>query len=260
MTVLIDTHVNLHGEIYDEDRQDVLSRARDAGIGGFISICDRLENFDKIHDLTMANEDMWCSVGVHPHYARDFRDLTPETLIKLAGRAKVCAIGETGLDLHYGHSPIEDQEASFRTHIAVARELKLPLVIHSREADTLMGNILEEEVGVGAFQPLMHCYTSGRELAERAIALDAYFSVSGIVTFKKAEDVRDIVRIMPENRIILETDCPYLAPAPHRGRRNEPAYLTHINEYVADMKGFSHDAFAELTSQNARNLFGNAFS
>lgn len=255
MTFLIDTHVNLHGEIYDADREEVIARARDAGIGAMISICDRLENFDRIHALAMSHDDMWCTVGVHPHYARDFPDLSVETLVELGSRDKICAIGETGLDQHYGHSPVEDQERCLRRHIEAARRLDLPLVIHTREADDLMGDVLEDEMQKGRFQPLMHCYTSGMALAERAIALDAYFSISGIVTFKNAEDVREVVRIMPDDRIILETDCPYLAPIPHRGRRNEPAYLTHINAYVAEMKAMSPQALAELTTQNARNLF-----
>ncbi|MBB35438.1 MAG: LuxR family transcriptional regulator [Hirschia sp.] len=255
MTFLIDTHVNLHGEQYDDDREEVLLRARESGIGGFISICDRLENFDKIHALTMANDDIWCSVGVHPHYAKDFPDLSAGHLVDLAQRSRVCGIGETGLDLHYGYSPLEDQVACFRQHVLAAQETGLPLIIHTREADTQMGDIMEEMMAQAPFRPLMHCYTSGIELARRAIALDAYFSISGIVTFKKAEDVREVVRIMPDDRIILETDCPYLAPMPHRGRRNEPAYLNDICDYVANMKGMSREELAALTTQNARTLF-----
>ena len=255
MTLLIDTHVNLHGDTYDEDRNEVLERARDAGIGAFVSICDRLDNFEKIHNLTLSQSDMWCSVGVHPHHAKDYNDLSAELLVSLSERNKVCAIGETGLDLHYGYSPLDDQEASFRAHIEASRQTQKPLIIHTREADDLTGDILETEMAKGRFQPLMHCYTSGMRLAERAIDLGAYFSISGIVTFKKAQDVRDVVSIMPLDRIVLETDCPYLAPMPHRGRRNEPAYLTHICNYVADLKGMDSDELAALTTQNAKNLF-----
>ena len=216
--MLIDSHVNLHGDIYDNDRQDVLNRARAADVTRFISICDKMENFDRILTHTTSQPDMWCTVGVHPHYAKDHPSLSAMDLISLAQHNRVCGIGETGLDFHYGYSPEEDQIRVFLAHIEAARDTGLPLVIHTREADTLMGDILEKEMARGAFQPLMHCYTSGLELARRAISLDAYFSVSGILTFKKAEDVRQVALEMPLNRVILETDCPYLAPVPYRGR------------------------------------------
>ena len=253
---LFDSHINLHGEQYDEDREEVLSRAREVGVKRFISICDKMDNFSNIREFTGQHEDMWCSVGVHPHYAKDYTNLTPEELIELAQDSKVCGIGETGLDLHYGYSDIELQKASFRKHIEASRKTKLPLIVHSREADDLMGDILESEMTKGRFQPLMHCYTSGMKLAERAIELDAYFSISGILSFKKADDVREVVSIMPLDRIILETDCPYLAPTPYRGRRNEPAYLVEVCKAFADLRGLNLGEAAQLTTENCLRLFG----
>lgn len=253
--MLIDSHVNLHSEIYDEDRQDVLERARAAGVTRFISICDKMENFDQILAHTTDQPDMWCTVGVHPHYAKDHETLSADDLISLAKDSQVCGIGETGLDFHYGYSPEADQVRVFLAHIEAARETGLPLVIHTREADTLMGDMLEQEMARGAFQPLMHCYTSGPELARRAMALDAYFSVSGILTFKKAEDVRQVVLEMPLERIILETDCPYLAPVPHRGRRNEPSYLTEICKALAELRGKTYEDMSRITTENCFRLF-----
>lgn len=254
--ILFDSHVNLHGEQYDDDREDVLVRAREAGVSRFISICDKLDNFPSIRELTGKHADMWCSVGVHPHYAKDYNELTAQQLVQLADDEKVVAIGETGLDLHYGYSDIALQEASFRKHICAARDTGLPLIVHSREADDLMGDILEDEMSNGNFQPLMHCYTSGAELAKRAEKLDAYFSISGILSFKKADDVRSVASEMPLNRVILETDCPYLAPMPYRGRRNEPAYLTEVCKAFAELKGLSYEEVAKLTTENCLRLFG----
>ncbi|MFC7290553.1 TatD family hydrolase [Hirschia litorea] len=254
--VLFDSHINLHGEQYDSDREEVLTRARELGVSRFISICDKLENFTVIRDLTEKHDDMWCSVGVHPHYAKDYSELDENELIKIAQDPKVCAVGESGLDLHYGYSDIDLQEKSFRKHISAARQSSLPIIIHSREADELMGNILEDEMTKGRFQPLMHCYTSGMQLAERAMKLDAYFSISGIISFKKADDVRAVALEMPLNRVILETDCPYLAPMPYRGRRNEPAYLLEVCRSFAELRGMTVEEMANLTTENCLRLFG----
>lgn len=253
---LFDSHINLHGDVYDDDREEVMARARAAGVERFISICDKIENFETIKAFSKSQANMWCTVGVHPHYAKDHRDLTSEQLIKLASDPVVCGIGETGLDFHYGYSPEDEQVQSFRAHIEASRTTGLPLVVHTREADELTGDILEEETRRGAFPILMHCYTSGQELADRAAALGAYFSVSGIVTFKKADDVREVSLSFPLDRVILETDCPYLAPTPHRGRRNEPSYLTHICESFAELRGVSPETMAEQTTQNCLKLFG----
>lgn len=248
--MLIDSHVNLHAPQYDEDREAVIDRARAAGIGLMVTICDRIDRFEAVHAIATANTDVWASVGVHPHEAKDFLSLSAETLVGLAASPKVIGIGETGLDFHYDLSPRDVQASVFRAHIAAARQTGLPLVVHSREADDAMAEILEEEHDRGPFKILMHCYTSGAELAQRVAALGAWFSVSGIATFKAAEDVRTLIADMPEDRIILETDCPYLAPVPMRGRRNEPAYLPHILAKLASIRGWSLSE-AEVRTEDA---------
>jgi TatD DNase family protein len=237
--MLIDSHVNLHAPQYAEDQAEVIARAREAGIGLMVTICDKVSSFETVHAIARAHGDIWCTVGTHPHEAKENPLLDAATLIDLAGRDKVVGIGETGLDFHYDLSPRDIQAAVFRAHIAAARQTGLPLVVHTREADDAMGDILEQEHAAGPFNILMHCYTSGPELARRAAALGAWFSVSGIATFKAAQDVRAIIADMPADRIILETDCPYLAPVPMRGRRNEPAYLAHILAKLAEIRGWS---------------------
>lgn len=253
--MLIDSHVNLHAPQFDEDRDAVIDRARAAGVGLMVEISDRLTTFEATHGLAMAHDDIWCTVGVHPHEARDAADLTAATLVELAKRPKVVGIGECGLDFHYDLSPRETQAAVFRQHVAAARETGLPLVIHTREADAVMGDILREEYANGSFRLLMHCYTSGVELAGIAAELGAWFSVSGIATFKAAEDVRAIICDMPADRIIVETDCPYLAPVPHRGRRNEPAYVGHVLEKLAEIRGWSAEEADRRTTDAFFNLF-----
>ncbi len=252
---MFDTHVNLHGEAYEYDLQDVLTRAREAGVQKFLAICDRLDNFESVLAIAKDNQDIWCSVGVHPHHTKDFPDLTVEDLTSRATQSRVVAIGETGLDFHYGYSAEDAQVTSLRLHIEAARRTDLPLILHTREADELMAGILEEEYEAGVFQPLLHCYTGGHELARRALKLNAYFSVSGILSFKRADDVRDVIQGIPLERIILETDCPYLAPTPFRGRRNEPAYLQHVAEALANLHGQDVEDIKQVTQENALQLF-----
>ena len=237
--MLIDSHVNLHAPQFDADRDDVIARARAAGIGLMVNICDRISNLAAVAAVAEGRDDIWLTVGTHPHDAKENRDLSAETLCDLAAGPRVVGIGETGLDFHYDLSDRAVQARVFRTHIAAARRTGLPLVVHTREADAQMGDILDEEYAAGPFKILMHCYTSGAALARRAAALGAWFSVSGIATFKAAEDVRAVIADMPEDRIIVETDCPYLAPVPLRGRRNEPAYLPHILVKLAEIRGWS---------------------
>ncbi len=237
--MLIDSHVNLHAPQFDADRDEVIDRARQAGVGMMVTICDKVSNFEAVHAVAMAHDDIWCTVGTHPHEAKQDPTLAAVALCELASRPKVVGIGETGLDFHYDLSPRDVQAQVFRAHAAAARETGLPLVVHTREADEVMTAILEEEHAAGPFKLLMHCYTSGAELARRAAALGAWFSVSGIATFKAAEEVRAVIRDMPSDRIILETDCPYLAPMPMRGRRNEPAFLPHILAKLAEVRGWS---------------------
>jgi TatD DNase family protein len=264
--MLIDSHVNLHAPQFAEDVDAVIARARQAGVGLMVTICDKISSFEQVHALAMAHEDIWCTVGTHPHEAKENPRLAVETLERLAARPKVVGIGECGLDFHYDLSPRDVQAEVFRAHAAAARRTGLPLVVHTREADEVMGQILEEEHAKGPFKLLMHCYTSGPELARRAAALGAWFSVSGIATFKAAEAVRAVIADMPADRIIIETDCPYLAPVPHRGRRNEPAFLAPILAKLADIRGWglaeaeerTEDAFFRLFDaiprRNARSL------
>jgi len=237
--MLIDSHVNLHAPQFDDDRDAVLDRARAAGVGLMVEISDRLSTFEATHALAMAHPDIWCTVGVHPHEAKDHAALSPDTLVALAARPRVVGIGECGLDYHYDLSPRETQAAVFRVHIEAARRTGLPLIVHTREADQQMIDILRDEQATGPFRLLMHCYTSGAELAAEAADMGAWFSVSGIATFKTAEDVRAVIRAMPADRIIVETDCPYLAPVPHRGRRNEPAHVVLVLQALADTRGWS---------------------
>jgi TatD DNase family protein len=253
--MLIDSHVNLHAPQFDEDRDIVIARARAAGVGLMVEISDRLSTFEATHALAAAHHDIWCTVGVHPHEARHYPELTVERLVELVSREKVIGIGECGLDFHYDLSPREVQEAVFRVHIEAARQSGLPLVVHTREADDVMARVLREETARGPFKLLMHCYTSGPELAKYAAELGAWFSVSGIATFKAAEDVRAVIRDMPADRIIVETDCPYLAPVPHRGRRNEPAYVGHVLDKLAEIRGWSRDEAERRTTDAFFALF-----
>ena len=247
--MLIDSHVNLHAPQFDADREAVITRARAAGVGLMVNICDRVSNFPAVRMVAEA-PDIWCTVGTHPHEAKEDPDLTAAALIALAADPRVVGIGECGLDFHYDLSPRQVQARVFRAHIIAARETGLPLVVHTREADEAMGDILEAGFAEGPFRLLMHCYTSGPVLARRCAALGAWFSVSGIATFKAAEDVRAVIREMPADRIIVETDCPYLAPVPHRGRRNEPAYVGHVLAKLAEVRGWTLDE-AEVRTEAA---------
>jgi TatD DNase family protein len=237
--MLIDSHVNLHAPQFAEDMDAVIVRARDAGVALMVNISDKVSTFDATYAVAQAHPDIWATVGTHPHEAKENPDLKAANLIRLADRPKIVGIGECGLDFHYDLSPREVQAAVFRQHAIAARETGLPLVVHTREADDVMAQILEEEYANGPFRLLMHCYTSGADLARRCAALGAWFSVSGIATFKAAQDVRDLIAEMPAERIIVETDCPYLAPVPMRGRRNEPAYLPHVLAKLAEIRGWS---------------------
>jgi TatD DNase family protein len=247
--MLIDSHVNLHAPQFDDDREAVITRALASGVRLMVNISDRLSNYAAVRRVAQ-HPDIWCTVGAHPHEAKEDPDLSAARLVELAADPRVVGIGETGLDFHYDLSPRDIQAKVFRAHIAAARETGLPLVVHTREADEVMGAILEEEHARGPFRILMHCYTSGAALAQRVAALGAWFSVSGIATFRAAEDVRAVIRDMPDDRIIVETDCPYLAPVPYRGRRNEPAFLPHVLAKLAEIRGWSLEE-AEARTEDA---------
>ena len=248
--MLIDSHVNLHAPQFAEDQAEVIARARAAGVRLMVNISDKVSGFEAVPGVAQGNADIWCTVGTHPHEAKENPDLTAKTLIELAGRDRVVGIGETGLDYYYDLSPRDIQRRVFAAHIEAARETGLPLVVHTRDADNDMIEMLQNAYETGAFKLLLHCYTSGAELARRAAALGAYFSVSGIATFKAAEEVRAVIADMPADRIIVETDCPYLAPVPMRGRRNEPAFLPHVLAKLAEIRGWSLEE-AEARTEDA---------
>jgi TatD DNase family protein len=247
--------VNLSAHQFAADREAVIERARTAGVGLMVTICDRVSHEPAVRAIAEAHADIWHTVGTHPHEAKEDPDLAAETLVRLAAHPRCVGVGETGLDFHHDLSPREVQAQVFRAHIAAARQSGLPLVVHAREADEAMAQILEAEHAKGPFKLLMHCYTSGAELLARTAALGAWFSVSGIATFRNAEDVRERVRAMPADRIIVETDCPYLAPVPHRGRRNEPAYIGLVLAGLAQIRGWSREEAEARTEAAFFELF-----
>lgn len=253
--MLVDSHCHLDFPDFEGRLDDVMARARNAGVGRMLTICTHVTRFERVLALAERYDNVWCTVGIHPHEAGNEPEVDAARLIALAKHPKVVGFGETGLDYFYEHSPRERQKASFRAHIQAARETGLPVVVHTREADDDTVRILAEEMEKGAFPGLIHCFTSGRELAEKAIEHGLYISLSGIVTFKSAEAVRETVRGLPLDRLLVETDAPYLAPIPNRGKTNEPAFVVHTAAKVADIKGVSADRLAEATTANFLRLF-----
>lgn len=253
--MIIDSHVNLHGERFAEDLDAVIERAHAAGVSHMLNICCNIKDFEATVAIAERHDNIWATVGTHPHDAKDNPDITAETLIAMAQHPKVVGIGETGFDFHYGYSSQDDQIANLEAHIEAARQTQLPLVIHTREADDLMLETLQNSGAGRDYPALLHCYTSGPELADWAAENGVYFSVSGIVTFKNAHDVRDRIQSMPDDRIMLETDCPYLAPVPYRGRRNEPAFLTHVADGLAAVKGWTREETERRTNAAFFTLF-----
>jgi TatD DNase family protein len=256
--MLIDSHCHLDFEDFGAERDEVLARARRAGIGGMLTICTKVTEFPAVRALAEVHDDIWCSVGIHPHEAAHQPETTTASLVEMARHPKVVGIGETGLDFHYDHSPHERQEAVFRAHAGAAREAGLPLIVHTRNADDDTARILREECRDGTLKGVIHCFSSGRQLAENAIELGFFISLSGIVTFKTAEELRGIARDVPLDRLLVETDAPYLAPVPHRGRRNEPAFVVHTAALVAGLRGLEPEALAQATTENFFRLFDKA--
>jgi len=257
--MLVDSHCHLDFPDFQDDLEGVVSRARDAGVGHFLTICTQITKFDQVRAVAEQFDDMHCTVGIHPHEAGNEPEVDTARLIDIASNdAKVVAFGETGLDFFYDHSPREIQARQFRTHIHASREVGLPVVIHTRDADAEMQAILEEEMADGPFTGVIHCFSSGPELAEKAIELGLYISLSGIVTFKKAEELRDIAKRVPLDRLLVETDSPYLAPVPKRGKRNEPAFVAHTAACVADLHSLTPDELAAKTTENFFRLFSKA--
>ncbi len=252
---IVDSHCHLDFDSLSGDLDGVISRAGEASVHLMVTVGTRVKTFDRILRIAEAHEQVFCTVGTHPHNAADEPDVTVEQLVDLSRHPKVIGIGEAGLDYHYDNSPREDQARSFRVHIAAARETGLPLVIHSRSAEDDTADILEDEMGQGAFKPLLHCFSSKAVLAERGLAIGAYVSFSGILTFNAAQELRDTAALVPENRLLVETDAPYLAPVPFRGRPNEPAYTAHTLAKLAEVKGVPVDEMATITSDNFFRLF-----
>ena len=253
--MLVDSHCHLDFRDFGGEREAVITRARAAGVGTMLTIGTRIDEFPGVRAIAETDADIWCSVGVHPHEAAEHAELTLEQLTGLAAHPKVIGIGETGLDFHYDLSPRDIQERIFRTHIAASHATGLPLIIHAREADDDIARILGEERPPPG---VLHCFSSGRGLAEAALELGFYVSVSGIVTFKNAEELRAIVRDLPLDRLLVETDSPYLAPVPYRGKRNEPAFVAATAAAVAALKGIEPGALATATTANFFRLFAKA--
>lgn len=258
--MLVDTHCHLDFPDFAEDLDATVARARAAGIGCMVTICTHLAKFPQVAAVAERYSDILCTVGVHPHNAGDEISFADEAALKAAAQhPRVVGVGETGLDYFYDHSPRDAQQESFRRHIRVSMETGLPIIIHTRDADADIMKIVREEAGSGGrLTGLLHCFSSSRQLAEEALEFGFYLSLSGIVTFKKAEDLRETVRAAPIDRLLVETDAPYLAPIPHRGKRNEPAFVAQTAAVVASVKGVSADELAQATTANFFRLFPRA--
>jgi TatD DNase family protein len=255
--VLIDSHCHLDFPELAADRAGVLARAKAEGVERMVTISTRVKRFDEIRAIAEENPEVWCSVGTHPHNAQEEPEVETSDLVRLAAHPRCVAIGEAGLDYHYP-GDYAAQATGFRRHIAAARETGLPLVIHAREADDDVAAILEEETARGAFPFVLHCFSSGLELARRGLALGGYISFSGILTFKNAAAIHEAATMAPADRILVETDAPYLAPVPHRGQSNEPGYVAHTARKLAQLRGVAFDEIAATTTSNFYRLFSKA--
>jgi TatD DNase family protein len=253
--MLVDSHCHLDFPDFADELDQVVSRAADAGVGLMLSINTHVTRFDRVLAIAERFPQVYCTVGIHPHEAGTEPGADLDTLMEMARHPKVVGFGETGLDYFYDKSPRDRQRRSFLVHIDAARRTGLPVIIHTRDADADMADILDEETQKGHFTGLVHCFSSGPELAEKALKNGLYISVSGIVTFKKAEALQATLAAVPLDRLLVETDCPYLAPVPFRGKRNEPAYVTRTAAKLAEIKGVSHQALAEATTANFLRLF-----
>lgn len=253
--MLIDSHCHLEYKGLVEDQQGVLARAREAGIGGFLNISTRQREWEQVIGTAAREDKVWASVGIHPHEADAHADLGAAALIEAAAHPKVIGIGETGLDYYYDHSDRETQQALFRTHIAVARETGLPLIVHTRDAEEDTATIIGEEMEKGAFPALIHCFTASADFATAMLDYGLTISLSGIVTFKNAKDLQAIASQLPEDRLLVETDAPFLAPVPHRGQTCEPAFTADTARFVAGLRGVTVERLAETTTRNFFGLF-----
>jgi TatD DNase family protein len=256
--MLVDSHCHLDFPEFQEDFEAVLTRADEAGVKTMMTICTHVTKFDQVHAIAKAHDNIFCTVGIHPHNADSEPEVTVDQLVDWASDPKVVGFGETGLDYFYEHSPREIQQRQFRTHIEAARKLDLPVIVHTRDAEDDTLALIEEEYNKAPFRGLIHCFSASDEFARRVVAMGFYISISGIVTFKKAEDLRLAVKNVPVERLLVETDAPYLAPIPKRGKRNEPAYTAFTAAKVAEIKGLSEEEFAKQSTDNYFALFSKA--
>ena len=256
--MLIDSHCHLEYEGLVEDQAGVLARARAAGVNGFLNISTRHNEWDRVIGTAEREPDVWASVGIHPHEADAHADLGAAVLLEATRHPRVIGIGETGLDYYYDHSDRDTQKALFRMHIAAARETGLPLIIHTRDAEQDTAAILAEEMEKGAFPALIHCFTASAEFAKIVLDLGLTISLSGIVTFKNARELQEIAAGLPGDRMLVETDSPFLAPIPHRGKKCEPAFVAATAAFVADLRGETLETLGENTTRNFHALFRKA--
>lgn len=250
-----DSHCHLNYKGLVEEQQAVLERARSAGVSNMLNISTRQSEWDEVIGLAERESDVWASVGIHPHEADAHPDVQTATLVDRAAHPRVVGIGESGLDYYYDHSDRRAQRASFRAHIAAARETGLPIIVHTREAEADTHAILSEEMGKGAYSGVIHCFTASQDFADKALALGLYVSISGIVTFKNAKELQSSAKMIPCHRLLIETDAPFLAPVPHRGRPCEPAFVADTARFLAALRGEEVETLAERTTANFRNLF-----
>lgn len=254
--MLVDSHCHLDFPDFEAERDAVIGRAREAGVGLMVTISTRVRQFDRIRAIAEAYENVFCTIGTHPHNAEEEAGIPASELVKIAtSHPKVVGIGEAGLDYFCDKAPRDLQAQGFRAHIEAARETRLPLVIHARQADEDVIRILDEETGKGAFPFILHCFSSGPELARRGVELGGYVSFSGILTFKNSQEIRDIAKTVPTDRLLVETDAPYLAPVPFRGKRNEPAFVAKTAAVLADTIGVTAEEIARITTENFFRLF-----
>ena len=257
--ILVDSHCHL--DYYKEENGEldaVVARARAAGVATMMTIGTRISEFERVRRIAERYDDVYCTVGIHPHEAASEPETSVDRLVELTTHPKVIGIGETGLDFYYDHSPRDRQAAVFRTHIEAAREAGLPLVVHSRNADAETAELLEEGAAGGTLRGLIHCFSTTRQLSERATKIGFLISLSGILTFKSADELREIAREIPTEQLLVETDAPYLAPVPHRGKRNEPAFVAHTASYLAELRGMAPAELAAATTANFFRLFTKA--
>lgn len=256
--MLVDSHCHLEYKGLVEDQAGVLARAREAGVGQFLNISTRRSEWDQVVGTAEREADVWASVGIHPHEADQHADLGRDVLLDATKNPRVVAIGETGLDYYYDHSDRETQQELFRMHIDVSRETSLPLIIHTRDAEEDTLEILEDELGKGAFPALIHCFTASSDFGRRVLEMGLTISLSGIVTFKNAKDLQEIAKEIPRDRLLVETDSPFLAPVPHRGKPCEPAFVANTAQFVADLRGDDVSELADYTTENFQKLFSKA--